>query len=378
MTIKVIEIVPDLSPSSGGPSYTVPALCNALRKQRFNVKIITGYFQGEARKRDDILFNNIQFLKGVHNRQARIRYIPHLDKAIQSEIEGGQSVVIHSNGLWSQSSIVAADVARINSLPHVVTLRGMLTPWAMRQKPLKKTIAWHMYQKDILARASAVHATSQNEAEEFKEFGIPTPVTVIPNGVDANEIVPSPASGKSKKKQILFLSRIHPKKGLDMLVEAWRAIRGEGWECIVAGPNEDGYADVINRLIVKSGLENEMKVVGPVYGNAKKQLFEESSLFVLPTYSENYGVVVAEALAAELPVITTHGAPWEELRSHECGWWIRPDVNSLSETLVEAIHTPAERLEKMGSNGRALIVNKYTWDKIAEKFSRLFQSIVSQ
>ena len=174
----------------------------------------------------------------------------------------------------------------------------------------------------------------------------------------------------------LSLSRIHPKKGLLELVEACARLKDKNWRVIIAGIDSNGYQAIVEDAVNKANLQQKFSFVGPVYGEQKTALFAKANVFVLPTHSENFGLVIAEALAHGLPVITTTGAPWAELNTESCGWRIPTGVDALEEALVKAISMPKFKLIEMGLRGRKLIEDRYKWPPIIQKHNALYQWIL--
>jgi len=260
--------------------------------------------------------------------------------------------------------------AQQKKIPYIITPRGMLEPWILARNPWKKKIALFLYQKKTIKRASYLHVTSQMEAENIKKMGFNNPIRIIPNGIDLNETKQIKTYYGTKK--MVFLSRIHPKKGIELLLEAWQNCNTEGWTLEIAGNGEVAYSESLNQTA--KHLEN-VRFVGPQYGEAKWNFLRSADVLVLPTHSENFGMAVAEALAVGVPVITTHGTPWEDLETYECGWWIQLSVSNLQRALLKAMQTPAHELELMGANGRKLIENKYDIKEVAKKIKELYQII---
>ena len=267
-------------------------------------------------------------------------------------------------------------VARELNIPLVVTPRGMLTAWAFSYKGWKKRLAWRLYQRRDIAHAQVLHATSVQEADDLRALGLKQPIALIPNAVDVPERG-EPAGRPGGRRTALFLSRVHRTKGLLSLVKAWAALRPEGWRMVVAGPDEGGYRAEVEMAARREGLEDVFSFPGPVYGEARWDLYRRSDLFVLPTFSENFGVVVAEALACGIPVITTKGAPWEELLSEECGWWVDIGPEPLAEALREAISLSDDERREMGVRGRRLIEKRYTWPRVASRMIEVYRWILS-
>ncbi len=270
--------------------------------------------------------------------------------------------VIHLHGMWSPYLAVAALVAHIKRIPLVISPHGCLEPWALDYKKIKKNLALKTYQGMVLRAASLFVATANQEAESIRRLGHYQPVAIIPNGVDV-AVLAKPESPASRKI-ILFLSRIHPKKGLLDLVEAWSMSRQPEWKIVIAGGDEGGYREVVEALIQAKGLQSDFEFTGFVDGLRKQSCFDSATLFILPTYSENFGIAIAEALANELPVITTTGAPWSDLVEHRCGWWVAPGVHGVTDALIAAMACTSDELRAMGKRGRELVINKYSWSHI--------------
>lgn len=280
--------------------------------------------------------------------------------------------VIHIHGTWTPILAVASYLAFLKGIAFVVSPHGCLEPWALKHRGLKKTLALKLYQKRIFLKASMMVATAVQELESIRRLGVATPVAIIPNGVDIPPVVTNRKiiAGDGYRK-ILFLSRIHPIKGLPDLVAAWAKVRKFGWRVIIAGPDEDGHLDDIRLQVDSLGLEDDFEFAGLVVGDRKEALFAEADVFVLPTYSENFGIAVAEALVRGVPVITTTGAPWEDIERWSCGWWVQPGVEGVACALTAAMNTSSEELNKMGQRGISLVKEKYMWNKIGV---RAFQS----
>lgn len=270
--------------------------------------------------------------------------------------------ILHIHGMWSPFLAVAAYAARRQQVPVVISPHGCLEPWALQYKRSKKLLALKTYQGLVLRQATAFIATARRELESIRKLNLRQPIAILPNGVDAREFAEREAS--RAVKTILFLSRVHPIKGLLDLVEAWSRVRTPGWRIVIAGGDEDGYRAKVEALIAEKGVQSDFEFLGFVSGLSKQACFDAADIFILPTYSENFGIVIAEALANELPVITTTGAPWQDLVTHECGWWVAPGVDGVASALSEAMNLSAQELRLMGQRGRYLVLNKYSWSTI--------------
>jgi glycosyltransferase involved in cell wall biosynthesis len=274
--------------------------------------------------------------------------------------------VIHNHGLWLMPNISAGAAAVGGSIPLVVSPHGMLAPAALAFSPVKKRAVWALLQRSVVRQAACIHATSEQEYDEIRRFGLTNPVAVIPNAIDLPELPAQPVAGPRAKRVVLSLGRIHPKKGLDCLLHAWSRVEPEcpDWWLKIVGPPEARHDDELRGLARALGL-TRVSVDGPIYGDAKATEHGNADLFVLPSLNENFGLTVAEALAAGTPAISTKGAPWSGLESQGCGWWIDHGVEPLAAALAQAMILPREVLKAMGDKGRQWMARDFSWDRVA-------------
>jgi len=270
--------------------------------------------------------------------------------------------LIHLHGIWPPFLAIVAFVARKNNIPYVISPHGCLDPWALNIKRLKKLVAFWLYQSSVLRDASMFVVTSEPERRSVRRLGLKQPVAIVPIGVDMPAVVES--RGKADVRTLLFLSRIHPGKGLLDLVEAWATVRRPGWRIVIAGGDEGGHQAQVENLILQKGLESDFIWLGFVNGEFKHSCFSQADVFVLPTYSENFGIVIAESLSYGVPVITTTGAPWPGLLTNRCGWWVAPGVAGIASALSQALACSPDELKAMGQRGRKWVAEQYSWSKI--------------
>jgi glycosyltransferase involved in cell wall biosynthesis len=271
-------------------------------------------------------------------------------------------------------SLVTLGWALQTKKPYMVSPHGMLEPWAWRHNAWKKRPVWWAWEKRNVESAAVLQATAYEEAANLRALGLRNPIAIIPNGVDIPKLRPLPH--QKEVRTALFISRIHPKKGLLNLVKAWALLRPKDWRMVIAGPSEGGHEAEVKKAVIEAGLENQFEFPGPVYEGAKWDLYNQADLFVLPTYSENFGVVVAEALAAAVPVITTKGAPWHELIEYNCGWWVDVGIDHLVTALREAFALSDNERQEMGLRGRTLVQEKYSWPTIATEMASVYRWIL--
>ena len=327
---------------------------------------------------------------------------------------------VHIHGIWSPTLARRFMHWRRLGVPCVVTVHGMLAPWAMAHKRLKKQVAWHIYQKRLLNLASALHATSDREAGDLLKLGLKPRIEVIPWGVEAEEkaliskheilndreeeekkalnskheilnggedeernapVCHSKSKIQNSKssslhRTALFVGRIYPVKGLPMLVEAWDRERPVGWKMKIVGPDEAGHQSEVEALIREAGLGADFEFAGALEGDALHQAYDNADLLILPSYTENFGMVVAEALAHGCPVIASQGSPWSGLLEHGCGWWPAISCDGLADALQEATSLVGVELGLMGTKGRKWMESDFTWDSAARKMAVLYESIL--
>lgn len=285
----------------------------------------------------------------------------------------GKTDVLHDNGIWMAHNHKLAQLAARRGLPRMVSTRGMLEPWAVNHKRMKKRIAWMLYQQRDLTRARGLHATAETEADNLERLRLGIPLHVIPNGVDLPQTVTGHAT--NELRTALFLGRIYPVKGLPMLIEAWERVRPTGWVLKIAGPEESGHRTLLEKQVSATNLGGNISFLGELDGQAKGAALFSADLLVLPTHSESFGMAVAEALAHGLPVLTTTGAPWPMLEQCDCGWRVAPTVDGIAEGLRQATSSDAGTLRAMGDRGRKLVAMEYAWEKVANQFVSLYSSI---
>lgn len=304
-----------------------------------------------------------------------------IDNVVARIREKGKAAfdVMHLHCLWDLPLHRAHRAARKAGIVTVRSPHGTITPWSLKYKWWKKWSALALYQWWDLRGETVIHCTADAEVADVRRLGLKNRCFVVPLGVNLPtiDVMACKSKNPDRIRTILFVSRVQKKKGVINLVEAWARVKTAGWQVIIAGPNQEGHADEVMKRAKELGVEDTVKYVGPVYGEDKDRLYASADLFALPTYSENFGIVVIDSLAGATPVITTKGAPWKILADRGCGWWIDIGVDPLVAALREAMSLSDEELGEMGRKGRALVEEKYTWDAISrtlvEEYSKLIK-----
>lgn len=357
--MKVIHFIASIDKSGGGTTEYMRLLSKALKDDTY-FNIATGI------SKDPI---NVEGVSIKFFNTSIIRWFS-LNKEFHLYLKNEKPDIVHINGIWSPQNWGFQKVAQKLGIKVIVSPHGMLEPWILGNNRFKKKLALLLYQKKALQRSTYLHATAQMEADNIQALGFKNPIYIIPNSIDLSDVKEIKTNYGTHK--MVFLSRIHPKKGIELLLEAWRNCNTNGWSLEIAGNGNENYISTLN----KSAQDlNNVHFVGAKFGVAKWDFLRSADIMVLPTYSENFGIVIAESLAVGVPVITTQGTPWEDLETYQCGWWIDLSVINLENTLVEAFNTPTKKLEIMGKYGRKLTEDKYDIKALGKKMLELYNNI---
>ncbi|MCB1119952.1 MAG: glycosyltransferase [Verrucomicrobiae bacterium] len=278
--------------------------------------------------------------------------------------------IFHGHGFYVYPNWALGSAARKNAKPLVYHPHGFLEPWILARSRMAKKVAHFLFETKNFAYAQLWRALTEKEADQIRTCGITAPIVVAANGVHLEEYdreVSAELQLKKRKKQILFMARIHPKKGLKILLEIWPQIKEQfpDWEIIVAGPDEGGHRAELESIIAAHGTSDSVKFIGTISGDTKLAWLKSCDLFILPSYSEGFSVAVLEAMTCGKPVLITSGCNFPEVARENAGWICEADHESVASSLRIALDTPEEDLAAMGGNGRQLVEKKYAWTKIA-------------
>lgn len=368
--MQVVFLSHILSPAAGGLSASVPHLARGLARVGGGEAHVVGIADP-----DDPGAATAWGLQ-VHSHRATgpraFGYAPDMGRTLARLSPS----VIDVQGLWTYPSLANLRHHRRHGTPYLVTPRGMLDPWARARSAWKKRAVRLWFEDAHLAGAACLRATADMEAEHFRSFGLKKPIAIVPNGVEIPNLASLPRPGGDRRRA-LFLSRIHPKKGLPFLLDSWAAIEAQrpDWELVIAGPDEVGHTAEMKALARRLGLKR-LVWHDAVQGAEKSALYRSADLFVLPTHAENFGLVVAEALAHEVPVITTRNAPWDGLETHDCGWWVPLHETALRTALEAATARSRLELFAMGEIGRSWMARDFGWEVVAERMSLIYDAVI--
>lgn len=364
------QVVPTLHKELGGVDVAVRGLCRALQDGGESLRIHALTSPPDASGLEHVFISS-----QVPGSPSRLGWSPAMKRELMRSVQAGD--IVHNHSLWMMPNIYAGQAALRKGAQLVISPHGTLAPWSLsRSRKIKKMMGW-LGQKNALRQAAAFHVTAEAELEYVRQLGFRQPVAVVPHGVEVPDRVTEAAEAStSESKEVLFLSRLHPTKGLELLLHVWKEIepRYPQVSLKIAGPDEVGYGTEMRKLAKHLGLLN-IEFVGALRGDDKTQAFTNAAVYVLPSQSENFAITVAEALSASTPAIVTRGAPWKGLIDHGCGWWIDRTKDALREALVEALETQDEQLTNMGERGRAWIQRDFSWNAIAEQMTAFYRWI---
>lgn len=378
--IRTLHVVASINQDIGGPAITVPALAHALSAAGAECTLASLEY---ARHGPRPLLRNVRDVvlpAGLVTRALR-GWSPPFARVL-TRLARESADVVHGNGLWMFPNLYARRAAVAAAVPLVISPRGMLDAWSLERGAKKKAVAWHAFEKANLGAAALFHATSEAEAGALRSIGLRQPIAVIANGVTmpepgkpaGREILERNYPGLQGKRWLLFLSRLHPKKGVSELLSAWKKVEAglPDWHLVVAGPDLDGYGEAMRHRSLDLGLGARVTFTGMLSGSAKASALTNAELFVLPTHSENFGIAVAEALSYGVPAITTRAAPWAVLRDANCGWWIRQGIPELEEALQTAMGLASVELKAMGERGRVVVARDNSWENAGRQMLSVY------
>ena len=286
----------------------------------------------------------------------------------------------YSVGLWKAPSLEVLRWARRTGRPYLVAPHGMLDPWAVRNSGLKKKVAGWLFQNAQLRGAACLRALCQSEADSIRAYGLRNPICVIPNGIDlpSDASVPRPAFFPADKKVLLYLGRLHPKKGLGALLTAWQRGRAEGWLLAVAGWDQSGHEAELKRQAAALGLGDSVVFPGAQFGAAKEACYRACDAFVLPSLSEGLPMVVLEAWAYGKPVIMTPPCNLPEGFAAEAALGAEPNPESLAAGLGRLFVLAPEELGRMGRNGRELVQRRFAWPRLGAEMASVYAWVLGR
>lgn len=383
--MKILHITASMSSEWGGPTKVVAELTEKLVEKGNEITIFSPFRQGEELE--------VVKPKGVKLRLFHQSFIDklwtsyslELQRAVQEEVNNFD--IIHIHEIWHYPHYIAYKAAKKAGKPYVITIHGALDPWCLDYKSFKKKIYSLLIQKRILKESSVIHAVTNEEVKQIKNFISNNNISIIPNGINPEDFINLPSRKELErlypkligKKVLFFLGRIHPIKGLDLLVKVFGIIARERDDVrlLIAGPDSDGYEAKVKQILEKERALDKVIFTGMLEGRNKLAALGGADIFILPSYSEGFSMAILEAMICKLPVIITHQCNFSEVAEVEAGIVIESDTKSLAQALSRLLNAP-HLCKEMGENGRKLVLKNFTWDKIADKMIKVYEEILNR
>lgn len=381
--MKVLHVVGSFDPRFGGPSIALTRLGEAQARHGLEVTVVGSWVRGEDLQAQQRLRDAGVEVHAIGPCHWPLRQHHDLGPTLDGQVP--LSDIVHIHALWEQVQHDAAVLSRRHDVPYIFRPCGMLDPWSLRQKWLKKKLYMMLRLRRDLNGAAALHYTSEVERDLAAPLGLRPPGLVVPNGVDLSEFhsLPSPGFLRNRFPQIgarqivLFLSRIHPKKGLDILLPAFARSGTKDRALVITGPDQGGHEAEIRRLSHSLGLDQSVVFTGPLYGPERVAALVEADLFVLPSRQENFGIAVVEALAAGVPVLISDQVNiHREIQQAGVGGVVRLDVDELARELNRWLSDQSLRTQAAQRAGEFAREN-YDWAKIAQRWVGEYERLIA-
>lgn len=444
--MKILHVVALIQASTGGPAVSVTRLASEQAKLGHEVTLACLDYPHLG---PQVAASGVRVVS-VRGNFFAVRgrgWCPRFRRVLMKE--AAKADIVHNHGLWMWPNAYAREAAVAAGNPLIISPRGMLEAWSLGRSKLRKAVAWRLFERKNLQSAAMFHATAESEAESMREASKrlrdqetkrprdqettkEVPIVVAPNGVDLPDLARRPGREALEEKfpelkfrpWVVFMSRLHPKKGVDVLLRAWARQNvvhgawsiehgeGEGRRgerpkdqepersrtadspkangamlsrgqtkdlpvLILAGSDLIGYRREVEKMVRELGVQDSVVITGELQGEMKDALLANTEVFVLPSYSENFGIVVAEAMAWGRPVIASTGTPWQEVAEVGAGWWVEPEEEPLAKALAEAMGKSPEELEEVGSRGRALVAERYGWSVPALRLLAAYEDLLT-
>ena len=379
--MRVLHVLPTIDPVQGGPVSVILGLAPAQVAAGLEVTVLATHRAGEDVAVAGRLRDGGVRVELVGPATGPLRRHPALKSAVRAAV--AKADVVHVHAVWEEVQHQAARAALRAGVPYLVTPHGMLDPWSLSQSRLKKALYYAWRLRATLRRARALHFTTETEADLVAPLRLGTPPLVETLGVDLAEFEQLPPPGEFRSRYdladrplLLFLGRIHPKKGLDLLIPAFADAKLDDVLLVIAGPDGDGYRAKVEAEVAARGLMGRVLFTGMLRGRDRVSALADADLFVLPSYQENFGIAVVEALAAGTPVLISDQVNlWRDVAEAEVGGVVRADARQLAVELRRWMTNSALRTAAAG-RARPLVWRRYDWRQIAARWVRHYAEVI--
>ena len=387
--MKVLLVIPALGPVYGGPTKIALELADALSNKTVQVDIVTTNANGET----DL---DVPLHTWVSQNSYQIQYFPHwklgdyklsysLTQWLFQHVKDYD--IIHTIALFSYPVLIAHWMCQWHNVPYIMNPQGMLEPWALAYKAWKKRLFYTLFEKSALEKAEAIQMLSTSEAEQITPLRLSSPLVILPNGIHRHVFERMPDSElfyqqfpETRDKTILlFLARIDPKKGLDLLAQAFAQARAQfpNSHLVIAGPDNIGFMPTVRSYFEEVNGLDAVTFTGMLSGELKYAALSAASVYVAPSYSEGFSMSVLEGMASGLPCVITTGCNFPEAKTANAAHVVEITAEAIATALLNCLQDP-NKAKAMGDRARQFILNHYTWDKIADQLIDVYHSVLEK
>ena len=384
--VKIFHVVYTLDPNGGGPPTYVPRLATAEARLGHDVEVFAEEHSSRGGAIDDFLrhvpgFDEVKTSRYTFDGAVQRNMATDLINGVKERMS--EADVLHLHGIWQPLLARVASHARKAGVPYVISPHGMLDPYSLNQKALKKKLSMMLMTRKMLNGAAGLHTLNKDEADLIRPLNLTTELFTVALGLNIDELLPMPEPGQFRaahpqigdKPFFLFLSRLHFKKGLDLLAEAAaKYVKGGGdWNFVIVGPDGGAQEDLEAR-IEQHGLKDRMFIVGPAYGDSKVHALVDAGVFVLPSRQEGFSQAITEAMLCELPIVCTTNCHFPEVEEVGAGIVTPLDVDAIADALASVTADP-EAARRMGEAGTQLVQSRYAWPMVAAEMVDAYRRV---
>lgn len=366
--MKVLQTIASFGSHDGGISTCTYDLLSAINRIGYSTDLLT-------LQSADLMGNGEAWMKVLSN-DAITPY--GYSRNIQCFLEQSDYELYHTNGMWLYCNHATCRIAEKKNKPYIITPHGMLYPQALARSAWKKRLMLTIggVNKD-LKLADCIHCTCMEEMKYYRDLGYKNPVAVIPNPVPVPSFIDE-LMNERKIKRIGFLGRLHPRKNVEALLDAWMllGIKVKDAQLVIMGKGDFAYEKMLKEKVKESGMMN-VEFAGFMNGRDKFERLASLTALCVPSDFENFGMIVTEALSVGTPVIASLGTPWQELNTEHCGYWVDNDVKTLAETIEQVLSLPENEIRRMGENGKRLVQERYQDAQVAQMIVQLYDWLIT-
>lgn len=366
--MKVLQTIVSFGSHDGGTSTCTYDLLSTINRIGYSTDLLT-------LQSADLMGNGEAWMKVLSN-DAITPY--GYSRNIQCFLEQSDYELYHTNGMWMYCNHETCRIARKKNRPYIITPHGMLYPQALARSAWKKRLMLTIggINKD-LKLADCTHCTCMEEMKHYRDLGYKNPVAVIPNPVPIPSFIDE-LTNERKIKRIGFLGRLHPRKNVETLLDAWILLgsKVKDAQLVIMGKGDFAYEKMLKEKVKESGMMN-VEFAGFVNGRDKFERLASLTALCVPSDFENFGMIITEALSVGTPVIASLGTPWQELNTAHCGYWVSNDIKILVETIENVLSLPEDKIRCMGDNGKKLIQEKYQDTQVAKMMIQLYDWLIT-